>query len=190
MTALVLNISRNAIVIPETVIVSIPDADQLNVSDVNIYTVDSSANTRRQLRNQQVSLTAGATEVGSINVNYTVTIKSMTKDYAYFANELRTAVVNQLFTLQMRLIADQYDASAFYNATSSNVTIIAVVTPETKKTTEQEFYQTYVVPLAIGLIFILSMALFIGFICCMRRQKSIQKKYRVHIDTDNNSEHG
>ncbi len=111
----------------------------------------ASAAARRGLRTW-LSLTQVAATT-TIQVNYTISLMTL-RTYSYYSSQLRTAVVDGIFTTNLRLFAIANGVPGLYDAASSNVTLTngmyrkPVVSND--DSLEYGIYQLLLIPIVFG----------------------------------------
>jgi hypothetical protein len=176
-------------IIAHAVKLSIPDAPAINVTDVHMSLVVSSNSRRTLLRNTNnketvIGVLGQSKQDATLNVNYTVSIQSLDHSSSYYGKELRDAVVNSIFTTQLRILSAQASAIGFYNTSTYNVTLVDYVAPTTP-TTEKEkevVVAPYIIPIAIGAILLVGAACVGGYLYWYHRKNALLGISKVHAE--------
>jgi hypothetical protein len=167
---------------------SLTSSERLNVTKIHFPSSSSSVVTASVLSFRR-SLTSSSSSIGSVTVNYTVSISSKSHNFTFFSNQLQKAISSGHFTFLLQINALQHHAYGFKNASSNSVTIVEILSSSSStpvpsdNPSEKSVEKRFLLPIIIGGCIVICFSIVAGYLLLIfqqwRKNKLLNK---IHID--------
>jgi hypothetical protein len=171
---------------------SLTSSEQVNVTKVHFPSISSSSVMKASVLSFRKSIVSSSSSsaVGSVTVNYTVSISSKSHNFTFFSHQLQQAISSGHFTFLLQINALQYHAYGFRNASSSSISIVEILSSSSSSTpipsdnnSENSVEKRFLLPIIIGGCIVICFLIIGGYLFVMvqrwRRNKLLNK---IHID--------